>query len=87
MREIGILDAKTNFSALVSEIEAGGEPVTITRHGKPVARLSSVTPPTRPRKLSAAELSKRLKAFRDRQAPDPEFDRLTWEDLKKIARE
>jgi prevent-host-death family protein len=31
-------EAKAHISALVSEVEAGAE-ITITRHGKPVARL------------------------------------------------
>ncbi|KAF0174653.1 MAG: hypothetical protein FD124_1067 [Alphaproteobacteria bacterium] len=43
MREVGVLEAKTHLSALLDEVEAGGE-IVITRHGRPVARLS---PPRR----------------------------------------
>ena len=43
MREVGVLEAKTHLSALLDEVERGGE-VIITRHGRPVARLS---PPRR----------------------------------------
>jgi prevent-host-death family protein len=38
MRTVGILEAKTHFSALIDRV-AAGERVTITRHGKPVAQL------------------------------------------------
>lgn len=39
MREVGVLEAKTNLSALLGEIETTGEPIAITRHGKRIARL------------------------------------------------
>ncbi len=38
-----LADAKAHLSALVSQVEKGAE-ITITRHGKPVARLVPVTP-------------------------------------------
>jgi prevent-host-death family protein len=38
MKHVGIFEAKTHLSALLDEVEKGGE-VTITRHGKPVAKL------------------------------------------------
>ena len=38
MKEIGAFEAKNTLSALLDLVEAGEE-VTITRHGKPVARL------------------------------------------------
>lgn len=38
MKTANVADAKSHFSALLAEVEAGGE-VVITRHGKPVARL------------------------------------------------
>ena len=38
MKHVGIFEAKTKLSALVDEVEKGGE-IVITRHGKPVARL------------------------------------------------
>lgn len=45
MSEIGIRALKQNASAVVAGVEAG-EPVTITRRGRPVARL--VPMPTTP---------------------------------------
>jgi prevent-host-death family protein len=38
---IGAFDAKTHFSKLLERAEAG-ETITITRHGKPVAKLTPV---------------------------------------------
>ena len=35
----------------------------------------------------AQELAERARAFRDRQAPDPEWAALSWEQLKAIARD
>lgn len=41
MHMVGVFEAKNGLSALLDEVESGGE-VIITRRGKPVARLSSV---------------------------------------------
>ena len=90
MREIGILEAKTNLSALITQIEAEGEAVLITRHGKPVAKLSAATSresPLRPRKLAAEDLAERFRRRRESQPDNPELDSLTGDDLKKMARE
>jgi len=43
MREVGIHEAKTHFSKLLREVEAGTE-VVILRGGKPVARLVPLRP-------------------------------------------
>ena len=88
MRSVGVLEAKTNLSALLDEIETTGEAIVITRHGKPVARLSPERGADRlHRRLSGAELAERARAFRDKQAPDPEWAALSWEELKAIARD
>jgi len=42
MKQVGIFEAKTHLSSLLDEVEKGGE-VTITRHGKPVAKLVRTT--------------------------------------------
>jgi prevent-host-death family protein len=39
--EIGIYEAKTHLASLLARVERG-ETFVITRHGKPVARLSAV---------------------------------------------
>lgn len=41
MDEVGILDARNNLSALVERVEKGDE-VIITRHGKPVVKLTAI---------------------------------------------
>ncbi|MGP3726443.1 type II toxin-antitoxin system Phd/YefM family antitoxin [Cereibacter sphaeroides] len=41
MREVGAFEAKTHLSELISAVEAG-EVVTITRRGRPVARLMPI---------------------------------------------
>lgn len=42
MREVGAYEAKTRLSELLDEV-AEGQPVTITRHGRPVAVLVAAT--------------------------------------------
>jgi prevent-host-death family protein len=42
MKHVGVYDAKTNLAKLLDEVERG-ETVTITRHGRPVAKLVPVT--------------------------------------------
>ena len=44
MKHISVVEAKSSFSALLTEVEAGEE-IAVTRHGKVVARLV----PDRPR--------------------------------------
>ena len=87
MSEVGILEAKTRFSALVAKAERGEETV-ITRHGRPVARLSAaVARPAPRRRFSGAELLARSQSLRERIArEDPELAAMSWEELKVLAR-
>jgi len=39
MRTVGVFEAKNRLTALLDEVESGGE-VIITRRGKPIARLT-----------------------------------------------
>jgi len=84
VRTVGVLEAKTHLSALIDEVEASGEVIVITRHGKAVARLS---PEHSGRRTPASGLAERARAFRNKQPADPEWASLTWEDLKAIARD
>lgn len=43
MKTVQVVEAKTNFSSLLAEVEAGEE-IVITRHGKVVARLVPDSP-------------------------------------------
>jgi prevent-host-death family protein len=45
MRTIGAYEAKTHLPRLLDEV-AGGEVITITKHGQPVAVLAPVRTPT-----------------------------------------
>ncbi|HUG26098.1 type II toxin-antitoxin system Phd/YefM family antitoxin [Piscinibacter sp.] len=40
MKEVAVYEAKTRLSELLADVEQG-EQVTITRHGRPIARLVS----------------------------------------------
>ena len=42
METVGAFEAKTHLSELLQKVEAGGE-FTITRHGKPVAKLIPIS--------------------------------------------
>ncbi|HEY1751182.1 MAG TPA: type II toxin-antitoxin system prevent-host-death family antitoxin [Caulobacteraceae bacterium] len=64
MKEVGVLEAKTHFSALLDEV-AAGEEVTITRHGKPLARL---VPADAGRARPGPEAAARIRAVRDEMA-------------------
>lgn len=89
MREVGVLEAKTHLSALLDAIEKDGETVTITRHGRAVAKLSPAgdVDAQPPRRASAAELTERFRALRERiAAANPDAESLTWEALKEDAR-
>ena len=46
---VGIHEAKTTFSKLIKEAEAGNE-VVVENHGKPVAKLVAYKPAPVPRK-------------------------------------
>lgn len=55
MLTVNLAHAKAHLSELLKQVEAGQE-VTITRHGRPVARLSPVTRPKLPLRADLAEL-------------------------------
>jgi antitoxin (DNA-binding transcriptional repressor) of toxin-antitoxin stability system len=55
-RTVNMLEAKTQLSRLVDGIERGLErEVVIARNGRPVARLTSLASPPRPRRLGLAK--------------------------------
>jgi prevent-host-death family protein len=60
MREIQASQAKTHLLQLLDDVERG-ETVVITRHGRPVARL---TPEVRPDQNKVAEAFASLREFR-----------------------
>jgi prevent-host-death family protein len=58
--QIGAFEAKNRLSELLQRVE-NGEEVTITRHGKPVARLVPAEPFDRERVIKALEDLKRMR--------------------------
>lgn len=61
---VNIYDAKTGFSRLIARVESG-ESVTISRNGRPVARLVPATP---------ERAERRSGAWRDRVVIAEDFD-------------
>jgi prevent-host-death family protein len=55
--EIGVYQAKTHLPALLERV-ARGEQITITKHGKPMARLVPVAKPDMERRRAAVEALK-----------------------------
>ena len=51
---VSAVDAKRHFSDLLRRASEG-ERVTITNHGKPIARLMPIEPKSRERRLAAIE--------------------------------
>lgn len=60
-REVGLFEAKTHLSELVADVE-GGDSITLTRRGKPVARL---VPVEDHRKAERREALRRMAALRE----------------------
>jgi prevent-host-death family protein len=68
MQSITLAEAKAQLSELMDRVEAGEE-VVITRHGRPVARLSPVVPPRKPIDVEAlAEFAKTMPPWRKSSA-------------------
>lgn len=65
MKSVSVVEAKSRFSALLAEVEAGEE-IVVTRHGKVVARLV----PDRPRMAADAFRDFWSEGGIDLQAPD-----------------
>ena len=82
MDTIGSFDAKTHLPELLRRVEQG-ESITITKHGKPVARLVPAIP-TKP-KADVKQVVEAMLAFRDREGPTLGED-LTIRDLIEEGR-
>ena len=75
MATVNLFDAKNRLSALVDQVEEGQE-VTITRRGKPVARLVPVMLPIE----QGRQAVQKLRALRESIARRGEI--FTWNELK-----
>jgi prevent-host-death family protein len=65
---VNVYAAKTNLSQLLDRA-AAGEEITITRNGRPVAKLVAVTPARKPRKLGTLKGRIRIKKDFDASLP------------------
>jgi prevent-host-death family protein len=61
MPEVGAFEAKTHLSRLLDQVERG-ETITITRHGRPVARLIPIAGSSRDERRRAIAELKELRA-------------------------
>jgi prevent-host-death family protein len=61
MSEVGAFEAKTHLSQLLDQVERG-ETITITRHGRPVARLIPIAGSSRDERGRAIAELKELRA-------------------------
>ena len=61
MAEVGTFEAKTHLSHLLDQVQRG-ETITITRHGKPVARLIPIAGSSRDERRRAISELKELRA-------------------------
>jgi prevent-host-death family protein len=82
MREVGTLEARNSLSALLELVEKGEE-ITITRHGKPVARLVPAVR-SEEQKAKAREAARAILEMRRQVKPDP--DGLTIRDYVEMGR-
>ena len=77
MSVVGTFEAKTHLSDLLDRVSRGEE-VTITRHGKAVAKLVRVEEP----ETSAVDVAEALKAHRKRNT----LAGLDWKELRDQGR-
>jgi prevent-host-death family protein len=78
MITLGAFEAKTRLSSLLDKVEAG-ETVTITRHGKPVARLIAVERADRER---VDEVFDKLEELRRKST----LGGIDWKELRDAGR-
>ena len=61
MVEVGVFEAKTHLTRLLDQVQRG-ETITITRHGRPVARLIPAAGSSRDERRRAISALKKLRA-------------------------
>jgi prevent-host-death family protein len=66
METVGSYEAKTHLPRLLERVERG-ESITITRHGKPVARLVPAVPVAA--QPGVTELLEAMRTFQEKEAP------------------
>jgi len=82
MREVGAFEAKNKLGQLLDLVEQGEE-VTITRHGKPIARLAPARPVHSREQARAAVLRIRQRAEAQKLG---RFDWTEWKSYRDEGR-
>lgn len=82
MKSVPIFEAKNRLSALIQEVEETGESITLTRHGRPVARLTPALKQRTPEER--AEIWREASEDRERLARDwpASAQPVSWEEIK-----
>jgi prevent-host-death family protein len=73
MKVINVQEAKTHLSRLIEEV-VGGESIILSRHGKPLVRLSAYTPEQESCPLGGFE--GRIRVSEDFDTEDPRVEAL-----------
>lgn len=79
LREVGLFEAKTHLSELVSEVERGAS-LTITRRGVPVAKLVPVRSTSTQRQEALRHLQAMGRRHVAEHGPVSSADLLQWRD-------
>lgn len=74
-QSINVHEAKTHLSRIIEQVLASGEPVTISRAGKPVV-LVSPHPESRPARRKLGVLRGKVQLPKDLSARDAEIERM-----------
>lgn len=75
----GMAEFKARCTRIVAEVERTGEPVTITKRGRPVAEVTSVKPAERPAPLTFGCMKGTIRILGDIVGPiDPDWEQ-EWE--------
>lgn len=78
MKLVGIFEAKTHLSEICEEVAAGGEPVTVTKRGKPLVRIDPVDP-------EPMTVKQRREAYMARDGRDERDDAVDFEPPPRSA--
>ncbi len=76
--QVNIHEAKTHLSRLLEKVQAGEE-ITISKAGKPVARLVPYQEPPPPKRVPGS-LKGKIWISPDFDEPDKEFEALIYDD-------
>ena len=85
MRHVGMLEAKTHLSSLVADVE-GGETVVLTRNGRAVAKIVSISREDAKPRLSGPELAERFRQLREHVARNDPFADMSWDEVVACAK-